>query len=157
MNPQLKNFYPGKKNHIKYVFHAVPYADRNQRVSGFTITHPLLSQPVIELGLKIPTYQSFADGYDRIFFRRSVSRVKRPRALWRTNKGETIGSMTKSFARHASEVHEILLQGRLVKDGLINISWLDEQIGKIRHGHIIHLWPLIHLLTAQLWLNQWKL
>jgi len=153
----LRNFYPGKIKHIESLFHAVSYSGRNQHLFGRTMTHPLLSQPIIELALKIPTYQSFKDGYDRIFFRKAVSRIKKPQALWRTIKGETTGSMAKSLAHYASDIHSILLQGRLVKDRLVNKEWLNEQMIKIRHGHMENSWPITKLLTAQLWLNQWQL
>lgn len=157
LKKSLNNFYPAKINQVESLFHAAAYADRNQRIFGQTITHPLLSQPIIELALKIPTYQSFNNGYDRIFFRKAVSTLKNPTALWRTTKGETTGSMTKSFVHHADPVHDILLNGRLAKEGFINKEWLNEQMIKIRHGSIDNLWPIMRLLTSQLWLNQWKL
>ncbi len=157
LEKNLKNFYPAKISHVESLFHAVSFADRNQRIFGQTITHPLLSQPIIELALKIPTYQSFNNGFDRIFFRKAVSSIKNPQSLWRTVKGETTSSMAKSFAHHASIVHDILLNGRLSKEGFINKEWLNEQMAKIRHGNIENLWPITRLLTAQLWLNQWKL
>lgn len=157
LKESVKTFYPAKKAHVKSLFHAVAFADRNQRMPYRTLTHPLLSQPLVELGLKIPTYQSFNNGFDRIFFRNSVSRIKKPQALWRTMKGETTGSMAKSFAQHASAVHDIILQGRLAQDGLVNKQWLDREMAKIRHGQIENLWPIIHLLTSQLWMSQWKM
>ena len=157
LNPSMKNFYPAKKKHVKSLFHAIAFADRNQRMATRTITHPLLSQPVVEMGLRIPTYQSFNHGYDRIFFRNSVSRIKKTGALWRIMKGETTGSMAKSFAAHASEIQAIILQGYFAKEGILNKQWFIHEMAKIRHGHVDNLWPVIRFLMAQLWLNQWKL
>lgn len=157
LNSSIKNFYPAKKKHVKNLFHAMAFADRNQRMATRTITHPLLSQPIVEMGLKIPTYQSFKHGYDRIFFRNSVSRIKKPGALWRTMKGETTGSMAKSLAAQASEIQDIILQGYFAKNGILNREWFIHEIAKIRHGHVDNLWPVIRFLMAQLWLNQWKL
>ena len=157
LKDHLKGFYPGKIKHIQALSHGVMYADRSQRINGYTMTHPLLSQPLIELALKIPTYQSFNNGFDRIFFRNAVSRIKKPQALWRTLKGETTGSMIKELSGNASIIHDMILAGRLAQSGMVNTQWLTEQITKVRHGQADNLWPIIHLLTSQLWLNQWKL
>lgn len=157
LDKSMSHFYPAKKSHVKSLFHAQSYADRNQRMDTRIITHPLLSQPIVELGLQIPTYQSFNNGFDRIFFRNSVSRIKKPKALWRSIKGETTSSMAKSFATHAQEVQDIVLQGYFAQNGLLNNQWFIEEMAKIRHGQIQNLWPVIKLLTSQLWINQWKL
>jgi asparagine synthase (glutamine-hydrolysing) len=157
LDKSMTQFYPAKKSHVKALFHAQSYADRNQRMYTRIITHPLLSQPIVELGLQIPTYQSFNNGFDRVFFRNSVSRIQKPKALWRAIKGETTSSMAKSFATHAHEVQEIVLQGYFAQNGLLNKQWFIEEMARIRHGQIQNLWPVIKLLTSQLWMNQWKL
>ena len=124
---------------------------------GHTITHPLLSQPVVELALKIPAYQSFKDGFDRIFFRNAVSKIKKPRALWRTIKGNTTGTVSKKFKEQASFIHDFLSDGQLLKMGIIDQAWFKEQMIGLHHGKIDHLWPVINLIHAQRWLNQWKI
>lgn len=122
-----------------------------------TITHPLLSQPIVEMGLCIPAYQSFDNGFDRIFFRNTVSRIKKPQALWRTLKGETTSSMAKSFAVQAGEVQDVIMQGYFARNGILNKQWFVQEMAKVRHGQIENLWPIMRILTSQLWLNQWKL
>jgi asparagine synthase (glutamine-hydrolysing) len=156
LNDILKNFYPGKARQIESLCHGVSYAERGQGAHGCA-THPLLSQPVIELGLKIPTYQSFHDGYDRIFFRRAVSRLKNSKSLWRRIKGQTTGSVVKECASHIHEIRDLLLNGKLIASGMINRRWYEQEITKIQHGHSENLWPVLHLLTAELWFKQWRL
>ena len=157
LKESVKKFYPAKKNHIKSLFHGSFYADRNQRMVERTITHPLLSQPIVEMGLHIPAYQSFDTSFDRIFFRNTVSRIKKPQALWRTIKGETTSSMAKSFAVHAGEVQDMIMQGYFARNGILNKQWFVQEMAKVRHGQIENLWPIIRFLTSQRWLNQWKM
>ena len=152
-----KRFYPGKSIHIQALHHAVAYAERNRNVAPHITAHPLLSQPLVELALQVPTYQSFANGFDRILFRNAVSRIKKPKALWRTIKGQTTGTMTKMFFKDTFFVRDALLQGRLVTSGMIDTQWLEQEIIKIRHGQIENMWTMIQLFTAQQWLNQWGL
>lgn len=157
LDKSIATFYPAKKKHVKNLFHAQAYADRNQRINGRIFTHPLLSQPIVELGLKIPTYQSFNNGYDRIFFRNAVSRIQKSNALWRTIKGETSSSMSKAFSDQAGNIQDLLLNGYFVQNDLLNKEWFMQEMAKIRHGHIQNLWPIIRFVTAQLWFNQWKI
>jgi hypothetical protein len=117
----------------------------------------LLSLPIVELGLKIPTYQSFANDYDRIFFRRAITQLKKTKSLWRRIKGQTTSTMAKACASEAPHIQEIVLGGSLVKSGILDKQWLEKELIKLPHGQADNLWPIIHILTSQLWLNQWKL
>ncbi len=157
IDESIKHFYPGKINHIQALHHAVSYAERNRITAPHITTHPLLSQPLIELALQVPTYQSFGNGFDRILFRNAVSRIKKPKALWRSIKGQTTGSMTKMFFKDAHFIHDILLNGTLMTSGMLNKQWLEKEMINIRHGKIENLWTITHLFTAQKWLQQWKL
>jgi asparagine synthase (glutamine-hydrolysing) len=151
----LKNFYPAKGDHIKSLYHATLYG--TQRTPQDVMTSPILSQPIVELALQIPTYQSFKDNYDRVFFRRAVSRVAKPKALWRRIKGQTTTSMVKECQKQAPFMREMLNNGLLVKSGMIDKAWLNTHLAKAQHGQGDNLWPLLHLLTGQIWLNQWGL
>ncbi len=153
----LTKFYPAKAAQIESLSHAVSYADRDQRFGQTVMSHPLLSLPLVELALKIPVYQSFNDTYDRIFFRRAATKMKQSKALWRTLKGQTTSTMSKSCIKEADQITALLLEGTLVKSGIINRPWLTDELIKMRHGKADNLWPLLHLITSQLWLNQWKL
>lgn len=153
----LAQFYPARAMQIQSLSHAIAYADRDQRSEQTVILHPLLSLPIVELALKIPTYQSFDETYDRIFFRRAAAKMKPSKALWRTIKGQTTGTLSKSCVQEADKITELLLQGTLVRSGIINKTWLQDELIKIRHGKADNMWPLLHLMTSQLWLNQWRL
>jgi asparagine synthase (glutamine-hydrolysing) len=151
------SLYPGHASRIKNLFHGVAYAERNQWFPDIHITHPLFSQPLIELAFKIPTYQSFQNGYDRIFFRKAVSKLTQSDALWRHIKGETTGSMLKACAHSADEIESLIMNGELVHQGIINTEWFSQQFIKIKHSHNDNLWPILHMITSQLWFNQWKI
>ena len=153
----IKKFPQGKKEHIQSLAHAVLFAERQQKTSRWIYSHPLLSQPIVELGLQIPTYQSFDQGYDRIFFRKAVSKIKKPQALWRRIKGQTTSTMISALASNADGLERLLIEGSLMKKGLIDKEWLNEKLTQIRHGKIENAWPIVNLVSAQQWLNQWGL
>lgn len=156
LKEDLINFYPGKAAHISSLAHAISYAERNQ-VFSHAVIHPFLSQPIVELGLKIPTYQSFGNGFDRILLRKAISKVKTSTAMWRKTKGETTSTIIKEFSSNADKISEIILDGKLVNSGMIDKQWLNDQLIRIRHGQAENLWPIMHILTSQIWLNQWQI
>lgn len=153
----LNKHHPGKAKHIEAIYDAVRFSYGNNSFLSGAITHPLLSQPIIELALKIPTYQSFKDGFDRIFFRRAISRIQKPKALWRRSKGGTTGTVVKSCMAHHKYIMETLLNGKIVQSGIINKKWLDNQLERIEHGQNENLWPILQLLTCQRWIDHWGL
>lgn len=157
LHPFTKKFLHGKKEHIQGLSHAVLFAERQQKTPTLLYCHPLLSLPVVELGLQIPTYQSFKDGYDRIFFRNAVSKIKKPKAMWRRIKGQTTSTMINSLASNANEIEKLLINGSLIKSGLIDTQWLADALTQIRHGKVDNAWPIVNFITAQQWLNQWGL
>ena len=157
LSDYTKKFLQAKKEHILGLSHAVLFAERQQKTPHLIYCHPLLSLPVVELGLQIPTYQSFKDGYDRIFFRNAISKIKKPKAMWRRIKGQTTSTMINSLASNAEGIEQLLLNGSLIKSGLIDTQWLTDTLTQIRHGKVDNAWPIVNFITAQQWLNQWGL
>lgn len=157
LNNFTKKFLRAKREHIQGLSHATLFAERQQKTPDLLYCHPLLSLPVVELGLQIPTYQSFKDGYDRIFFRNAISKIKKPKAMWRRIKGQTTSTMINSLASNANEIEKLLMNGSLIKSGLIDAQWLTDTLTQIRHGKIDNAWPIVNFITVQQWLNQWGL
>lgn len=155
LTEKIRNFYPGKAVQIENLHHAISYCERDN--FPMTITHPLLSQPIVELALSIPTFQSFAHGYDRIFFRNAVDRAKKTTALWRRIKGQTTSSMAKACAHHAHDIREIIVSGTLFKAGILDKQWVEIELGKMRHGYVENLWPILHILTSERWIHAWNM
>ncbi len=151
------NYYPAKAVHMQALTQAVHFADRSQRIPNFTITHPLLSQPVVELGWRIPTYNTFGQGYDRIIFRKAVSRLKNIPPLWRTVKGETSASVLRSLKKNMKDMQALFNQGQLLKNGLIDTAWYHKTLLEVQHGTIEGVHPLISMLTVEQWLKQWNI
>jgi asparagine synthase (glutamine-hydrolysing) len=156
LNDKMCALYPARAKQVEGLFHALYYCEGNEHMSSFSYTHPLISQPIVELALKIPTYQSYQDNYDRIFFRKAVSRIKKPNALWRTIKGQTTSSVVKNCAAQADELYDFIKSGDLYKSGILNKKWLHENIIKMKHGQNQNLWPILHIIVSQMWITQWS-
>ncbi len=154
---KLAKFPYGKGRQIKGIFHGVAYSERDELPFSFSHCHPLLSQPLVEKALQIPTYQSFDKGFDRIYFRRAISRLHKTEALWRRRKSNTNTSSLKAFEMSIQRIRDVLLSGSLAKSGIIDVAKVEKSLAQIRHGQMEEVWPILHLLECQKWLIQWGL
>lgn len=157
LNDVIKQYHPAKAWHIKVLSDAVAYADRNLRVPDKVFIHPFLSQPLVEYALRIPTYRTLKDNYNRYFLRKAVSRLTESQVIWRRSKGEVTASYLKALTAQFNMIRTLLKDGSLVKSGIISESWLDEKLMHILHGQGSVMFPFLRAICCQLWLNLWKL
>lgn len=153
----LKKLSPGKAQHTFAVYQATLYIDRGYRIPGKPVLNPLLSQPLVEQALSMPTYQTSADGYNRVHFRRAMAKHKKGNYIWRKSKGETSGIVVLGMRAHFDAVCKLLLDGQFSKKGFIDREKLHEKLIAFKHGKTDSLWPLINLIVAEVWLNSWGL
>ena len=152
---KLKHLPPAKVRHIIAIYQATLYIDRGHKIYNRPILNPFLSQPLVELALSLPTYQLYTDGYDRAPFRRGMYKATNHDYIWRKTKGETSGIIMLGLSHNLKNICELVLEGRFVKEKLVDKELLYDQLQELRHGKGDTLWPLINLLAAELWFNTW--
>lgn len=153
---KLENVNPGKAQHILSIYQASLYVDYGYRVRGRPTLNPLLSQPLVELALSIPTYQAMADGWDRILFRRAMSKYSKGSYMWRKSKGETSGIIILGIRRNFSNVCELVMDGQFAENGLVDRTMLMKNLTELKHGKIDGIWHILNLAVAELWLKSWS-
>jgi asparagine synthase (glutamine-hydrolysing) len=117
--------------------------------------HPLLSQPLIELCLQIPTYHLLRGGRQRALARDAFAdRVPRD-ILLREDKGVTTTYVTDTIRRSQAFVNDLLLDGFLVRHRLICRDELDPYIVQGQSIGVEHFWPLLACIAAELWVRRW--
>jgi asparagine synthase (glutamine-hydrolysing) len=157
LHKTVRDFSPAKALQVQLIAHAISQAEREQRVYPTVTTHPLLSQPIVELALKIPTYQSFGNGFDRVFLRRAVNRIKPLQALWRRHKGHTTGTMLKHLEQEHAVISELIRNGHCMKNNILDKQLVEKYLITVRHGTTDGIFPLLRIITAELWFNQWQI
>jgi asparagine synthase (glutamine-hydrolysing) len=150
--PYLKKFTPAKARQIEALYHAVAYKDDIDPI----VTYPLLSLPVVEAALKIPTYLSIKDGYNRYYQRKATSRINPTQVIWRRDKGEVSASVIKGLQKELEPLIELISSGLLLKHGVIDKHWVQDRFNRIRHGDASELLPLFRIIGAELWFKQWS-
>jgi asparagine synthase (glutamine-hydrolysing) len=117
--------------------------------------HPLLSQPLIELCLQIPTYHLLHGGRQRALARDAFAdRVPRE-ILLREDKGVTTTYVTDTIRRSQIFISDVLLNGLLVRHQLICRDELDPYIVQGQSIGLEHIWPLLACIAAELWVRRW--
>jgi asparagine synthase (glutamine-hydrolysing) len=131
------------------MFYNVPdhYAD---------IVHPLISQPIIELCLKIPSYVLTYGGIDRALVRDAFVDMVPGSILARTSKGATTGYILNLLVRNIDVLRQFLLDGLLVGEGVLDNHETDKALSEpslISDSTL--LFPVLNAFRAELWARSW--
>lgn len=152
----LKKVYPGKAQHIIAMLSSTLYIDRGYYIPGKQVINPLLSQPLVELALSMPTYQTFKHGYNRFHYRKSMEKHLKGKFIWRTSKGETTGDFINGVRKNFDELRSMLLNGHLTQKGYIKPDELNRALLELKSGKTDGLWPLINLFVVEKWIDSWN-
>jgi asparagine synthase (glutamine-hydrolysing) len=150
---RLKGFPPAKAKQIETLYHAIAYLDQ---IDKKIVTYPLLSLPVVECALQIPTYMSIKNGYNRYFLRKAINKINDTQVIWRRDKGEVSASVIKKLKNEFEPLHELIMNGMLLNNGVLNKEWVTSRLNHIRHGNPQNLIEIFRIVGAELWLKQWQ-
>lgn len=134
-----------------------PFYESFGGVTDIERTPVLVSQPLIELCLRIPTYVWISGGQSRSIARRAFSDALPPVVVRRTEKGLIDRYNRRMLDANADFVSDIMLDGELVKAGLLDRDRLEAAItadpssGSFEYNDVLRR----HLCT-EIWLRQWQ-
>lgn len=154
---RLSELPPGKAKHILSIYHSAFFADGGLGTFEMPVFYPYLSQPLVELALSIPSYETFNHTHSRNQFRQAISRSFNTDLVWRQSKGETSGIVQLGLRKNSKRVLELCIEGVFSQQGLVSKEKLYRHIKLIEHGLMKNQWPLINLLAAELWFEAWGL
>ena len=119
-------------------------------------TMPLLSQPLVELCLRIPTYVLIKNGMDRATARRAFAPDLPPEIIKRRNKGRIDQHIRDVMDANLNFVRDMLLNGRLVKEGLLNRRNLELYLTRERSPADFQYSEILQeQLCVEAWLSRW--
>jgi len=152
----LQHVLPGKALHILYAYYAttiqgLTHLDLSEEV------YPFLNHPIFELALAEPTYQTYNADFSRYHFRNIVFKHFNCDKVWRQSKGEISGVIQTFIRNDFTRILERCLEGRFAAHQLINRSLIHKQLHLMLNGYLFNLWPILRLLSAELWLEAWQI
>lgn len=131
------------------------FYDAHRRDDDPPIIAPFLSQPLVELCLRIPSYWNVWRGADRAMARYAFANELPTMILRRTGKGSPGGWLKAMIERDRHFVREFLLDGLMIKEGIVDASKLEKALpGTISHV-ASHGGGVMNLLYTEAWMRKW--
>jgi asparagine synthase (glutamine-hydrolysing) len=119
------------------------------------ITSPLISQPLLELSLRIPVYALMHGGRDRAVARLAFEHDLPPQIAWRKSKGGSEEFLKEMLHRNIHIVRELLLDGFLAQEGFLDRSKLEQVLSGGPTTVTAYNVELMHYLDVEAWARNW--
>jgi asparagine synthase (glutamine-hydrolysing) len=117
--------------------------------------HPLLSQPLMELCLRIPVYGLLKDGRRRGLARAAFQSALPSEIIERESKGTTTAYVLGLLRDSQPFIADLLLDGMLVREGLLDKKAMAPYVLRAQPMRSEHLFPLLASISAEIWLRSW--
>jgi len=152
-----KGLPPGKLWHIASLgvppafYNSFEYPGNPEKVC------PLVSQPLIEVALRIPTYVLISGGRDRAIARRAFADAVPAEIIRRRTKGNVDNHSRALLDKNLGFARDVLLDGLLVREGLLDRERLHLYLSRDRSPLDFEYNEILHQhLCAEAWLQRWK-
>lgn len=147
---------PGKAAHVAMILRAQHYLHGYDRRLPFTVVAPLLSQPVIELCLSIPSWYVCRGGVDRAVARAAFSDRLPPSIRDRRTKGGPDSFAIELLEANLPSVRERLLDGQLAARNIIDRAAVELALNPSRLATRTEYVRLLLLLDTEAWIDAWQ-
>lgn len=147
---------PGKQAHLAMMMRMQPSVEAYVERDGVPIIHPLLSQPIVEACLAIPTWHQCMGGYDRAVARRAFADLLPKPIIERRAKGSPQGFAFEIFHRFKREIRERLLDGYLLHEGILGRSGIEHLLRPDANPSAEQVLRLLSIVDAEAWARNWK-
>jgi asparagine synthase (glutamine-hydrolysing) len=117
--------------------------------------HPLFSQPLVELCLRIPIYTLLHGGADRALERAAFRDIVPEPIIRRENKGTVAITAMSKIRECLPFLRELVLDGVLVRERIIDRSALEPYLAGYRPMNNRVLWPFFSCIAAEVWAQKW--
>ncbi|HWU72706.1 MAG TPA: asparagine synthase-related protein [Sphingomonas sp.] len=144
----------GKRAQVMSLIRVQNHLDGHGRQAHAPIIFPLLSQPLMETCLAIPSWLWSAGGRNRAVARAAFADVLPASAIARQSKGAFDSLCVQVLAAHHITLREMLLDGALAQQGLIDRPAVERALGAPAPdgGEVLRL---LMLGDVEAWVSGW--
>ncbi len=141
---------------LKQVFNVVDCQTFYLRPCPYAeLVHPLLSQPIIECALQIPGYVLAHRGKSRGLIREAFADDLPRSIVERYSKGGATSYFNRMLYDNAAFLREFLLDGALVREGILDRRELEAQLTESALIVGANLRSLLDAVRAEAWFDAW--
>lgn len=146
----------GKQHHVFALVNCEGFFVPYELASAVDVVCPLLSQPLIELCLRIPSYVLTKGGRDRALARRAFADALPPEILWRRTKGGMSAYYATVVVNNLPWLREVLLDGALANAKLVDRPALEKCLHEAELVRSREYSRVLDLLCVEAWLRSWS-
>jgi asparagine synthase (glutamine-hydrolysing) len=114
------------------------------------------SQPVAEICLRIPAYVHVQNGWNRGVARDAFAQELPKEIYTRATKGNPMQWAARQTRENVGFIRELLLDGELVRHGLLNRVKLEEALSQSFRKNSYSITRLFDVINAETWLQIWR-
>lgn len=142
-----------KRNHVESLRRILDFLDRPARWQGRDVVAPLLSQPIVEFCLSVPSWTWFEGGRDRMVARKAFAAQLPPEIVWRRGKGRLESLCAAAYLRQRRALGELLLEGRLAAHGLLDRPAIETYLDRDLMDGNFDYFRLIEIADVERWVR----
>jgi asparagine synthase (glutamine-hydrolysing) len=146
---------PGKAAHIAAILRAQPNLEPS-RTRVAPVLNPLLSQPILQICLGIPSWRWREGGVDRAAVRAAFRNDLPESIVTRRSKGGPDAFTAQLIACYRPQIRERLLEGNLAAHGIVDVNAIDRVLRDTRPTLGEERTRLLALLSTEAWLRYWQ-
>lgn len=146
---------PGKARHIASLLRIQQHLDGYERSGSPPLVNPLMSQPVLELCLAIPTWDWIEGGRDRAVARQAFARHLPKEIIHRSSKSGPDAFCEAILTERRVEIRERLMDGHLARQGILDRLALEEVLSDPRPNIGLAHARIMAFLDAEAWIDHW--
>lgn len=126
------------------------------RAEHVDVVYPLVSQPLIEACLRVPSYILSGGGRDRCLARDAFSTCVPREIIERGTKGGVTTYYNAVIKDSIELIRSLLMDGMLVKEGILDRAYLEQalSIREIMRGEAVA--TLMEYISIEAWLQSWE-
>lgn len=144
----------GKFHQLDGLICPVEYYNPYLREAAPELVHPLLSQPLLELALAIPTYILTFGGRSRGLARSAFANDIPPEIASRRSKGGMNEYVAKVLKRNLPFAREMLLDGLLARRGLLDLQRVEVALSGRPSSNASYVSEIHACIATEAWLRR---
>ncbi|QDX26884.1 hypothetical protein FPZ54_13285 [Sphingomonas suaedae] len=146
---------PGKLVHGRAMIVIQNHLEGLDRLHDAPVISPLISQPIFETCMAIPTWLWCERGMNRAVARRAFADRLPPEVIERRSKGAFDTYCAQVFLANRSAIREMLLGGALARQGLLDTTTIEAKLVP-NAASAAEMLRLLDLVDTEAWICAWE-
>lgn len=153
--PRSSKHLPGQEAHARMIEAGQSYVETLDPCLAPPIVAPLLSQPLVEACLRIPSWLWFGQGLNRHAARRAFAADLPRHVIFRHSKGTPDSFTVEIFETWRAQIRDLLAEGELARQGMIDRVAVLEVLDDPRPPRDNRFRRVLQFAEAEAWAAGW--